>query len=79
MPVDKSVSYIEFGWCFSAAEQRSDSRISAHGFDCRNKGFQHLVHGEDKPVGLAVDSASQTLFWSNDADSPHGLVVARSN
>jgi len=54
-----------------AAEQRSDSRISVYGYDCRNRGFQHLVHGEDKPVGMAYDNVSRTLFWSNDADSPH--------
>ena len=54
-----------------AAEQRSDARISVYGYDCRNRGFQHLLHGEAKPVGLAVDSASQTLFWSNDLDEPH--------
>jgi len=54
-----------------AAEQRSDSRISVYGYDCRNRGFSHLVHGEEKPVGLAVDSETNTLFWSNDMDSPH--------
>jgi len=54
-----------------AAEQRTDSRISVYGYDCRNRGFSHLVHGESKPVGLAVDSKEQTLFWSNDLDEPH--------
>ena len=42
-----------------------------YGYDCRNRGFQHLVRGEDKPVGMAYDNATRTLFWSNDVDSPH--------
>lgn len=56
-----------------AAEQRSQARISAYGFDCRRKGLRHLTDQfATKPVGLAVSDKTQMVFWSNDYDYPHG-------
>lgn len=50
-------------------EQRNNSRVGYVGFDCRAKGTTELVHGEYKPVGLAVDSGAKKVFWSNDQNA----------
>jgi DNA-binding beta-propeller fold protein YncE len=56
-----------------AAEQRGDGRISAYGYDCRRNGFTHIAtEASTKPVGITVDDASRSIFWSNDQDYPHG-------
>lgn len=56
-----------------AAEQRAQARISAYGYNCRRSGVRHLTkQWATKPVGLAVDSAEELVFFSNDYDYPHG-------
>lgn len=51
------------------AEQRHESRIGYVGYDCRSKGTTVLSNNEDKPVGLAVDSKTQEVYWSNDQNA----------
>lgn len=53
-----------------SVEQRSAGRISSYGFDCRAKGTSHITSNQEKPVGLAVDSNTKQLFWSNDENYP---------
>lgn len=47
-------------------EQRGSSRVGYNGYDCRAKGQAQLSVNEIKPVGIAVDSNTQQVFWSND-------------
>ena len=47
-------------------EQRGAGRVGFDGWDCRAKGSTLLSVNEYKPVGLAVDSNVQMVFWSND-------------
>jgi uncharacterized surface protein with fasciclin (FAS1) repeats len=47
-------------------EQRGSSRVGYSGYDCRAKGQTQLSVDEVKPVGIAVDSNTQQVFWSND-------------
>ena len=49
-------------------EQRGAGRAGFSGYDCRAKGYTTLTQGEEKPVGVAVDSEAQLMFWSNDQD-----------
>lgn len=50
-------------------EQRGQQRVGYEGFDCRAKGTEQLSQGEVKPVGIAVDSNTHTVFWSNDENN----------
>jgi len=51
------------------AEQRGAGRVGFDGWDCRAKGSTLLSVNEYKPVGLAVDSNTQMVFWSNDQNA----------
>lgn len=50
-------------------EQRGEGRVGYTGYDCRAKGTTALVNNEYKPVGVAVDSNTQQVFWSNDMNA----------
>jgi len=54
---------------FFWAEQRGAGRVGFDGWDCRAKGSTLLSQAEEKPVGLAVDSDLQLVFWSNDMNA----------
>jgi len=53
-------------------EQRGQSRVGFDGYDCRAKGSTTLSSNEEKPVGIAVDSTQQVVFWSNDQNAQPG-------
>jgi hypothetical protein len=50
-------------------EQRGAGRVGFDGWECRAKGSTLLSQNEYKPVGLAVDSDDQIVFWSNDQNA----------
>lgn len=50
-------------------EQRGEGRVGFDGYDCRAKGSTTLSRNEEKPVGIAVDSSEQLIFWSNDQNA----------
>lgn len=50
-------------------EQRGNSRIGYTGFDCRAHGTTVLTANQVKPVGVAVHSESQQVFWSDDENA----------
>lgn len=59
-------------------EQRGESRVGFLGYDCRAKGTTAITDGEEKPVGIAVDSDSQTVFWSDDQNvSPYDSWLSK--
>jgi len=50
-------------------EQRGEERTGYSGFDCRAKGTNVVAFQTEKPVGLAVDSSTKQMFWSNDQNA----------
>jgi len=50
-------------------EQRGEGRVGYVGYDCRARGTTALVNNEYKPVGVAVDSNTKQVFWSNDMNA----------
>ena len=50
-------------------EQRGQERVGYSGYDCRAKGTDVLAFQTEKPVGLALDSNTEQLFWSNDQNA----------
>lgn len=50
-------------------EQRGEERTGYSGFDCRAKGTNIVAFQTEKPVGLAVDSNTKQMFWSNDQNA----------
>lgn len=54
---------------FFWVEQRGEERTGYSGFDCRATGTRVVAFQTEKPVGLAVDSNTQQMFWSNDQNA----------
>jgi len=50
-------------------EQRGAGRVGFDGYSCRAKGSTTLVSGQQKPVGIALDSEAKVVFWSNDQNA----------
>ena len=48
------------------------NRVGDFGYDCRSNGFSALSHSENQPYGVAADSFTQQLFWTNNVADPTG-------